>query len=158
VVALDLHRPVLTRARPRASAGYRRVLVPVVHGPEGELAVDLACRFASDRHAVVVALAPIEIPLDMPLNVPAKEAEADAHALLERAIAIGASYGVKMVPRIVRTRNAGDAILEEAARGAAEIVVVGLPRLTNGARLGRTIDFVLKHAACRVMLASAPPG
>ena len=97
MLSLELRRPV--RARPSASAGYRRTLVPVSDGPGGELAVDLACRFAGDKHAVLVALAPIEIPLEMPLDVPAREEEARAHMLLERALAIGASYGVRVVPR-----------------------------------------------------------
>ena len=152
MVSLELRRPV--RARPSASAGYRRTLVPVSDGPGGELAVDLACRFAGDKHAVLVALAPIEIPLEMPLDVPAREEEARAHMLLERALAIGASYGVRVVPRTVRTRSAADAILEEASRARAEIVVLGVSR---GPRLGSTIEFVLKHAPCRVMLASSPP-
>jgi nucleotide-binding universal stress UspA family protein len=154
MISLELRRPV----RSPAIVGYRRALVPVTDGPEGELAVDLACRFASDRHAVVVALAAIEIPLDQPLEVPAREEESHAHALLERALAIGASYGVRIAPRTVRTRSAGDAILDEAARGGAEIIVLGLPPLQTGKSLGRTIDFVLKHAPCRVMLASSPPG
>ena len=152
MVSLELRRPV--RAHPSASAGYRRTLVPVTEGPGGELAVDLACRFAADKHAVLVALAPIEIPLEMPLDVPAHEEEARAHALLERALAIGGLYGVRVVPRTVRTRSAADAILEEASEGQAEIVVLGAP---NGPRLGSTVEFVLKHAPCRVMLASSPP-
>jgi hypothetical protein len=143
--------------RSRAAAGYRRVLVPVSDGPGGELAVDLACHFASDRHAVVVALAPIEIPLDQALDVPAREQEAQAHALLERAHAIGASYGVRIVARMVRTRSAGDAVLEATVRHRSQIVVVGLPPTGKGRSLGREIDFVLKNAPCRVMLASAPP-
>jgi nucleotide-binding universal stress UspA family protein len=152
MVSLELRRPV--RARPSAGAGYRRSLVPVSDGPGGELAADLACRFAGDKHAVVVALAPIEIPLEMPLDVPAREEEARAHVLLERALAIGASYGVRLVPRTVRTRSAADAILEEASSGRAEIIVLGVPQ---GRRLGATAEFVLKHATCRVMLASSPP-
>ena len=62
--------------------------------------------------------------------------------------------GVRVVPRTVRTRSAADAILEEASRARAEIVVLGVSR---GPRLGSTIEFVLKHAPCRVMLASSPP-
>jgi nucleotide-binding universal stress UspA family protein len=153
VVTVDRRRPV----RSAASAGYRRALVLVVDGPEGELAVDLACRFASDRHALVVALAPIEISLEQPLDVPAREQEARAHELLERAHAIGASYGVRIVARKVRTRSAGDAVLEEVVRRQIEIVVLGLAPLDQRRSLGRTVDFVLKHAPCRVMLASPPP-
>src|SRR5438270_7181479 len=121
MVTLDLRR----RERSHAAVGYRRTLVPVVGGPEGEVAVDLACRCASDSHAVVVALVAIELPLDQPLDAPAREEEAHAHALLERALAIGASYGVRVAPRAVRTRSAGDAILDEAVRSGTEMIVLG---------------------------------
>jgi nucleotide-binding universal stress UspA family protein len=153
-MVLTLRKP----ARPTAIEGYRRALVPVVAGAEGELALDLACRFASDSRAVVVALATIEIPLDQPLDVPVREQEARAHALLERALAIGASYGVRVTPRIVRTRSAGDAVLEEVVRNRTEIVVLGLPHVRRERSLDRTTEFVVKHAPCRVMLASVPAG
>jgi nucleotide-binding universal stress UspA family protein len=151
MVSLDLRRP----ARRRARVGYRRALVPLTEGPEGELAVDLACRFADESHASVIALVPIEIELELPLDVPARADESRAHALLERALAIGATYGVRISPHAVRTRSAAEAILEEAVRGRAEIIVLGVPR---DERLGSTVEYVLKHATCRVMLASMPPG
>ncbi len=64
-----------------------------------------------------------------------------------------------MIGRIARSRNAGKAIVTEAKRREAEIVVMGGPRrvrLQSGRRaiFGDTVDFVLKHAPCRVMVAA----
>jgi nucleotide-binding universal stress UspA family protein len=79
-----------------------------------------------------------------------------ANRELDEAAAIGASYGVQVVPRLVRERHAGKALVEEAARRGTEIIVMGAPRkdLTGGTRavFGRTVDYVLKYAPCRVLV------
>jgi nucleotide-binding universal stress UspA family protein len=61
---------------------------------------------------------------------------------------------VRMVDRIVRARNAGRAIVEEAERRQAEIVVLGAPRGRHRDIFGKTVDYVLKNAPCRVMIAA----
>ena len=66
---------------------------------------------------------------------------------------------MRVVPRLVRARNSGRAIVDEAARRDAEIIVMGGPRrvrLAAGKKriFGDTVDFVLKHASCRVMVAT----
>jgi len=67
---------------------------------------------------------------------------------------------VDVVGRLVRSRRAGRAIVEEAERRNSEIVVMGAPRRDEHRRRGRifggTVDFVLKNAHCRVMVAAAP--
>jgi nucleotide-binding universal stress UspA family protein len=64
-----------------------------------------------------------------------------------------------VIPRLVRARNSGRAIVDEAKRRGAEIIVMGGPRrvrLAPGKKriFGDTVDFVLKHAPCRVMVAA----
>ena len=74
--------------------------------------------------------------------------------MLDAARAIGAPYGVRIVARIVRARHAGRAIVEEAERRVSEIIVLGAPRGRHRAIFGHTVDYVLKHAPCRVMVAA----
>jgi nucleotide-binding universal stress UspA family protein len=61
-----------------------------------------------------------------------------------------------VIPRLVRARNAGAAIVVEADRRATEIIVIGAPRHDLSRRkqaiFGRTVDKVLKNASCRVLL------
>ena len=61
-----------------------------------------------------------------------------------------------MIPRLLRARNAGAAIVREAERRATEIVVIGAPRKDLPSRkraiFGRTVDYVLKNAPCRVLV------
>jgi nucleotide-binding universal stress UspA family protein len=65
---------------------------------------------------------------------------------------------VQVVSRLVRTRNAGRALVEEAERRGSEIIVLGSPgRSVRSARLfGSTVDYVLRHAHCKVMVGATP--
>jgi nucleotide-binding universal stress UspA family protein len=48
--------------------------------------------------------------------------------------------------------------VEEAERRGTELIVVGAPLRDTGRRrraeFGRTVDYVLRHAPCRVLVAS----
>jgi APA family basic amino acid/polyamine antiporter len=144
---------------PAAALEYRSILVPVGPGREREEAVDVACRLAAERGATIVAVAVVEIPMELPLDARLPEEEARADELLDEARAIGELYGVDVIGRLLRARSAGRAIVDEAERRNAEIIVVGAPRRdsrTRGPIFGDTVDFVLKQAPCRVMVAAAP--
>jgi two-component system KDP operon response regulator KdpE len=115
----------------------------------------LAC-LAAEHGSCITALAVIEVPSVLPLASHMLEEEADAKLLLRRAEAVGESYGVRMVGRIVRGREAGPAIAEEAAAREVELVVLGARR---GRRkpFGRTVESVLKRSPCRVLVIAPPP-
>jgi APA family basic amino acid/polyamine antiporter len=162
-----VHAPLTETVRapvvigPAVALEYRNVLVPVVWRRESEAAIDLACRLASERRGTIVALTVLEVPLDLPLDAELPgHAERKANDLLDEARAIGDAYGVDVVGRLVRARSAGRAIVEEAERRHSEIVVMGAPRHDEHRRRGRifggTVDFVLKNAPSRVMVAAAP--
>ena len=102
----------------------------------------------------------IEVPLELPIDAAMPEEERNANEQLDEARAIGESYGVRVVTRLVRARSAGRAIVEEAERRGSEIIVMGAPRRRvarsgRGAIFGGTVDYVLKHAPCRVMVAAS---
>jgi APA family basic amino acid/polyamine antiporter len=158
-----LHAPLTETIRasipmgPALALEYRNILVPVVDAEESEEAVDLAARLAAERGASIVALTVIEVPLELPLDARMEDEEDRANDVLDEAKAIGDLYGVTVIGRLARARSAGRAIVDEAARRGSEIIVVGAPR-RRGRRLifGGTVDFVLKHAPCRVMVAATP--
>ena len=162
-----LHEPL--RATVRApivitaqALEYRNIVVPVAPGYPSDEAMDVACRLAADRGSTIVAMTVIEVPLELPLDAYLAELVEEANEQLDEARAIGESYGVDVIARLVRARNAGRAIVDEADRRRSEIVVMGGPRrrrLAAGKRaiFGDTVDFVLKHAPCRVMVAAGTP-
>ena len=142
------------------SLEYRNILVPIAPGYPSDEAMQVACRLAGERRASIIAETVIEVPLELPLDAYLPERVEEANEQLDEASAIGELYGVRVIERIVRARNAGRAIVDEATRRDSEIIVMGGPRrvrLAVGKRaiFGDTVDFVLKHATCRVMVAAA---
>ena len=61
-----------------------------------------------------------------------------------------------IVTNLVRARKAGRAIVDEAERRGTEIIVLGAPRGRHRDIFGKTVDYVLKNAPCRVWVARAP--
>jgi nucleotide-binding universal stress UspA family protein len=155
-----LGRKGTSRADARRTAEYRRILVPLVDAKESEQAMDIVCQLAAEHGAFVTALTVIEVPVELPLEAHMIEEETEAKRVLELAHAVADLYGVNASVRLVRGREAGEAIVEEARRAKAQIIVLRAPRkrrISRRARLfGGTVGFVLKHAPCRVMIAAAP--
>jgi APA family basic amino acid/polyamine antiporter len=141
---------------PSLTIEYRTIVVPVVRTAESEEALVAAARVADERAATVAVVHVIELPLDLSLDVRLPDVEEAANETLDSAAALVESYGVRAVVRLVRARAAGPAIVEEADRRNAELVVLGAPRARIGRRriFGRTVDYVLKHSPSRVMIAA----
>ena len=141
---------------PALALEYRRLLVPVLPGRASDDALDIAASLSAERGAQIAAVTVLEIPLELPLSAELPEEEARANRELDEARAIGDSYGVSVIPRLVRGRNAGKEIVREAERRGSEIIVIGAPRKDFGRRkravFGHTVDYVLKNAPCRVMV------
>jgi basic amino acid/polyamine antiporter, APA family len=139
---------------PALALEYRSILVPIVAGGESKEAVEVAGRLATERAGRIVLLRVIVVPLELPLDADLSEQLEEADRLLDASRAIAAPYGVRIVERVVRARDAGSAIVEEAERRGSEIIVLGAPRGRHRGIFGHTVDYVLKHAPCRVMVAA----
>jgi APA family basic amino acid/polyamine antiporter len=152
-VTVTLRAPVIIG--PAVALEYRNILVPVKPGRPSEEAIDLACRLATERRATIAAVSVVVVPLELPLDTRLEEEERRADEALDAAAAIAELYGVDLTERLVRARHAGRAIVDDAARRNSEIIVMGSPRaLGRRAVFSDTVDFVLKHAPCRVMVAA----
>jgi APA family basic amino acid/polyamine antiporter len=160
-----LHAPLTETLRappllgPALALEYRNILVPLVEGEQAREAMHVAARLAGERRATIVALRTTVVPLDLLLSAELPDQDALAERLLDEAHDIGDLYGVRVVERLVRDRSAGAAIVTEADRRNAEIIVMGAPRLPHrtqtSAIFGKTVDYVLRNAPCRVMIGAA---
>jgi APA family basic amino acid/polyamine antiporter len=150
---------VLRASNPLRRPGlvYRRIVVPLVGGAESQTAVSLAAELASDQGASITVVVVIELPAELPLEAHMPEEEAEARRVLEQARAIAGSYGVRVHARVVRAREPGEAIVAESEALGADLVVLRAAtkqRPEGRAPLfGKTVDYVLKHASCRVLVA-----
>jgi nucleotide-binding universal stress UspA family protein len=136
--------------------GYRSILVPVADNVETETALDVACRLAAQHGSSIRAVAVVEVPPVLPIASHMDEEEAAAKKLLRRAEAVGESYGVRVLGVVVRAREAGPAIAEEALRRRVEVVVLGARR-TGRKPFSHTVEAVLKRSPCRVLVIAPPP-
>jgi nucleotide-binding universal stress UspA family protein len=144
-----------------ADLGFQRLLVPVAENAETEQAVDVACRLATQRAAVVTLVAVVEIPPLLPLDAHMVEEEACSQRLLKRHAAIVDSYGVGLSRRLLRGREAAAPILAQAEASDCEVILLGVPHRRPTKRglpaFGSTVEHVLKRAPCRVMLIGPAP-
>ncbi|HEX6762535.1 MAG TPA: universal stress protein [Gaiellaceae bacterium] len=160
IYRLRSHLPLTVTVRapvplgPALALEYRSILVPIVTGPEAHEAVEVAARLATERAGRIVLLRVVVVPLELPLDADLTRELEDANDVLDDARAVAAPYGVRVVERVVRARHAGHAIVDEAQRRGSEIIVLGAPRGRHRAIFGHTVDYVLKHAPCRVMVAA----
>ena len=169
----------LTKKVPEIS--YRNILVPVFGTELDDDIVSTAGRLASataeeakggSEQARLEIVYVVEVPLTLPLDAELDpEREEEARRALERARDIGEEYeNVRVSAELVRARDVGTGIVEEARRSDAEAIVVGgePPTKIRGgavlggigaarpAEIGAATQYVLKKAPCRVLL-TAPP-
>lgn len=175
VPELALRQP----ARP-PEVSYGSILVPLMGSPLDDDIIQTAGRLAGEQHedfdseegAVVEALWIIEVPMSLPIDARLPDGQLEqARAALRRAKAVGEEYqGVEVATATIRTRRAGQAIVEEARRRGVEAIVLAAEepsRIRGGARLGgrggprdnfvgEITKYVVAKAPCPVIL-TAPP-
>ena len=110
---------------PTLEVEYRSILMPIASGRVDDEMTATALKLAAESDTSLVVIYPIEVPLTQPISSPMEAETAEAERELKEAAALGREYGVRVITRIVRTRNIGEAIVEEADRRGSEIIVIG---------------------------------
>jgi APA family basic amino acid/polyamine antiporter len=153
-------RPAPLPAFAQEDVVYDQLLVPVVGSRVTDEMVVLACQLATERNSAIDALYVIEVPFNLPLDAELAQEREKAAQVLRRAAAIADQFDVKMTPIVVTARSAGRAIVDEAVARRSEVIILGAPRKRRiGERVfGRTIDYVLEHAPCEVLVNLVPKG
>jgi basic amino acid/polyamine antiporter, APA family len=141
-------------------ARYRRILVPMKLGPIGEEMLSTAVKLAHESGAAIEALFVVRVPLERPLDADLPELEERAAASLAEARLLGLDYGVEVHCDLVRARSIGQAIVDEAQRRDADLIVLGsAPRWRRQSRFfSPTVEHVLRRAACEVLIVAFPQG
>ena len=141
-------------------AQYTSILVPMKLGLIGEEMVATAVKLAQERGAEVEALHVIRVPLDRALDAELDFEEERATASLAEAQLLGADHGVPVHAETVRARSIGEAIVTEAERRGADLIVLGsAPRWRRQSRFfSPTVEYVLRKAPCEVLVVAFPEG
>jgi APA family basic amino acid/polyamine antiporter len=140
------------------AAQFHRILVPMKLGVIGEEMIATAVKLATEHDAEVYAVHVVRVPLEQPIDAPMLEEEERAEASLAEAKLLGSDFGVTVQGSTVRARAIGHAIVEEAERVGADLIVLGsAPRWRRQSRFfSPTVDFVLRRAPCEVLIVAFP--
>jgi nucleotide-binding universal stress UspA family protein len=110
--------------------------------------------------AELSALHVVEIPMATPIEADDEVLDRPGHDILEHARRYAAQhFSRRITTKLLRARQAGEAIVGEASEQGIESLVVGYhQRHTLGEiLLGSTVQYVVRHAPCRVIVQIPPP-
>ena len=97
------------------------------------------------------------VPNQLSIDAGLEDEEQLGSRVLESAKVAGRKSGLKVQTRLLRARNPGLAIVEEAQRTSAEIIYLGTVHAPTSERaLGPTASYLLAHRPCRVVIETAP--
>ena len=154
------HHTLPRRERPASfiELDYRSALVPIFGTDVDASALRTAARLVGEG-ALVEAVYILRVPNQLSIDAGLEDEEQLGLSVLESAKLTGRRVGLKVHTRLIRTRNPGAAIVEEAQRSGAEIIYLGTAHAPPSEQaLGPTASYLLAHRPCRVVIETPPVG
>ena len=136
------------------------ILTPVNGTPASLQALHWACQIARLNRAELHALYVLEIPMEYAVETHRDPtAMRQGEEILQQAERIARDANYRLHAGMVSARNAGPAVVQEAIDNSYDLVVLGLPyrRGQSPLPVGGTADFILKNAACQVLVSRESP-
>jgi APA family basic amino acid/polyamine antiporter len=139
---------------------YDQILVPITGTRIADEMMVLACQLATEKSSSMDVVHVIEVPMNAPLDARLATERARARKIMGSAQLIADQFKIPMRPHVVTARSAGKAIVEMAEERRSEVIILGTVRKRRvGNRVfGGTLDYVLTHAPCEVILNIVPSG
>ncbi len=131
---------------------YRTALVPIFGDDVSAQALHSAARLIGED-GVVYAVFVLPVPRQLSLEAGLEEEEAHGRAVLESARIQARRAGLKIRTGLIRTRNPGSAIVEEAERVGSDVIywsAIHAPVGEHG--IGPTAAYLLSRRPCRVII------
>jgi APA family basic amino acid/polyamine antiporter len=155
---LTSHYKIQHRERPAffVELEYRSALVPIFGTDVDASALRTAAKLVGED-AAVEAVYVLRVPNQLSLEAGLEEEEQLGRSVLESAKVAGRKAGLKVQTRLIRARNPGHALVEEALRTNAEIIYLGTAHAPPSEQaLGPTASYLLAHRPCRVVVEVDP--
>jgi basic amino acid/polyamine antiporter, APA family len=135
---------------------YRSALVPIFGDDVSADALESAARFVGSD-ATVDAVYVVSVPAQIPLDGPLSAQEQHGRNVLEAAQLIGKRRGLRVRTSLLRTRNPGRTLVEEALRLGSEIIYLADQHAPASERaLGPTAQYLLAERPCRIIVQTGP--
>ena len=131
---------------------YRTALVPIFGDDVSASALISAAKLIGED-GVVYAIYVLPVPSQLSLEAGLEEEEARGRSVLESARIQARRHGIKIHTGLIRTRNPGAALVEEAERVGSDVIYWSTIHAPAGEqRLGPTATYLLTKRPCRVII------
>ena len=129
-------------------------------GEIGQEVLATALRLAEGSGGSVRVVNVLKVPMAQPLDADLGDAEQEALDAVEEARESGADQGVSVEGVVLRARSRSEAIVAEAEKIGADLVMMGSsPRWRSQSRFfSPLVNEVLRAAPCEVMVVTYPEG
>jgi APA family basic amino acid/polyamine antiporter len=131
---------------------YRTALVPIFGEDVSAQALSSAAKLIGED-GVVYAIFVLPVPSQLSLDAGLEEEEAQGRSALESARIKARRNGIKIHTGLIRTRNPGAALVEEAIRVGSDVIYWSTIHAPAGEqRIGPTATYLLAKRPCRVII------
>jgi APA family basic amino acid/polyamine antiporter len=131
---------------------YRTALVPIFGEDVSATALSSAAKLIG-AEGVVYAIFVLPVPSQLSLEAGLEEEEAQGRSVLEGARIKARRAGIKIHTGLIRTRNPGAALVEEAERVGCDVIYWSTIHAPAGEqRIGPTAAYLLSKRPCRVII------
>ena len=138
----------------------KEILVPV-DGSQASLdALALACLLAGRNKGKVYAAYVIEVARTLPLEAEVSPEAGKGEEILSRAEQVADSLKLEITTEILKARDAGPALVDDAIEHGVGAILVGVEykRPLGEFQLGRTSQYILRNAPCQVIICRSAAG
>ena len=131
---------------------YRTALVPIFGTDVSASALISAAKLIGEE-GVVYAIFVLPVPSQLSLESGLEEEEAQGRSVLESARIQARRAGIKIHTGLIRTRNPGQALVEEAERVGSDVIYWSTIHAPAGEqKIGPTAAYLLSRRPCRVII------
>jgi nucleotide-binding universal stress UspA family protein len=129
-------------------------VVPVKGDAVDGDALRAACRLARPARAEILVITVLEVPRHLPLTVNLEQELGEAEEILAQMEQLAEKLGTRIETTVLQARESGPAVVDEAKRWGADLVVVGLgsPQRFGEFVLDRNGEELLNRVHCRLIM------
>ena len=133
---------------------YRTALVPIFGSDVSATALRGAAKLIG-AEGVVYAVFVLPVPSQLSLEAGLEDEEAQGRSVLESARIVARRAGIKVHTGLIRTRNPGATLIDEARRINADVIYWSTLHAPTGEQgIGPTATYLLAKRPCRVIIES----
>ena len=133
---------------------FHKILVPVGGTEADDEAMRLACWLAKKVKGKIWAVHVITVKRYLPLEAEIGSEIQQAEGMLDNMESVAEEQDYKVETDILQAREAGPAIVDEAAERDIDLILMGVKYMRRFGQfsLGSVVPYVLKNAPCPVIL------